>query len=85
MNADYYTADWCGPCKVFGPLLARVLSDEGIPFTKIDGTDKMPPDIMSIPTVIFYNDAGREVKTIVGAYPEPRLREVIAELKSGHS
>ncbi len=72
----YFSADWCGPCKQFGPLMDQIAA-QGIPVKKInvdytpDVTSKF--GIKSIPTVILVEN-DQEVKRFTGART---LNEVI--------
>ena len=81
---DFY-ADWCGPCKMVGPIvekLSEVHTD--VAFAKVNVDDN--PDIaqmygiMSIPTLIAFK-GGEPTKTIIGFQPEGALEEVINSLK----
>ena len=52
-TAKYFSATWCGPCKVFKPIM-KELSDEGYDIQFIDG-DENPKlankyNIRSVPT-----------------------------------
>jgi thioredoxin 2 len=55
----YFTADWCGPCKQFGPTMDRVAA-QGIPVKKlnVDYTADVTTryGIKSVPTVILVED-----------------------------
>lgn len=69
--ADFY-ADWCGPCKMLGPLLHEMSDankNPGVKFVKInvDADQELAAeyDIMSIPTVIFFKD-GKKVSQKIG-------------------
>ena len=63
----YFSADWCGPCKMLGPIMEE-LKNEGYPVQKID-VDSNPElsqqyGVRNIPTVMFTVDnvdRGRKV------------------------
>jgi len=78
-----YWADWCGPCKSFGPIFEKV--SEEFPdavFAKVDTQNEMEIaswfQIRSIPTLMIFRE-----KVIVfsqaGALPEGALREVVGK------
>ena len=76
---DFY-ADWCGPCKMLGPILEEL---EGIEIIKVN-TDEFPTlatkfGIMSIPTLLFYQDGEVKVKKI-GLMPKEEIEEIISNL-----
>ncbi|MDA4128423.1 MAG: thioredoxin [Thaumarchaeota archaeon] len=78
---DFY-ADWCGPCRMVGPLMEQ-LSDEysgKAKFVKVD-TDSNPEltskyGIMSIPTVMVFKN-GTVKDTVIGVAPAPVYRQKI--------
>lgn len=76
MEALYFTATWCGPCKTFGPIMDR--ANDLIPVRKIDIEQQMELtgtyDVFSVPTVIIVND-GVEQGRRVGSQTEEALRE----------
>jgi putative thioredoxin len=74
-----FWAEWCGPCRVLGPVIEQVAGDfEGqVALAKLN-TDLNPQtatrfQISSIPAVIAFKD-GRPVSQFVGAQPEPQVR-----------
>lgn len=76
----YFWASFCGPCKLFGPLLKSVLEtelkDRAIELQKIDG-DEEPEKVQeyvvrSFPTVIVLKD-GVEVGRHGGLVPRAKL------------
>jgi len=77
-------ASWCGPCKVLGPILERVVGEtSGVELVKID-VDANPRaaatfQIQSIPAVYAIRDR-KVVDSFIGALPEPALRQWIAGL-----
>jgi thioredoxin 1 len=60
LNIKYFSAKWCGPCKMFGPIVDKVSSETGVNIQKIDVD--MSKDIAaeymisSVPTLIFERD-----------------------------
>ena len=76
---DFY-ASWCGPCKMLGPILEKLSSEFDI--VKID-VDEYPDlareyGVMSIPTLILF-DEGKETKKTIGFLPEEELREFVTK------
>ena len=73
---DFY-ADWCGPCKMLGPVLEKV-NDIDIIKVNVDmyGELSRKYGIMSIPCLILFED-GKEVKRNIGFINEDKVREFI--------
>ncbi len=76
---DFY-ADWCGPCRMLGPVLEEI-SDEGIiKIVKVnvdkdeDVTRKY--GVMSIPTLILFEN-GTEIKRNTGFIPKEEVMQFI--------
>jgi len=76
-----FWAEWCGPCKAFGPIY-ETASDEhtDITFGKIDTEAEQAlaaaVGISSIPTLMAFRD-GVLVFAQPGALPAPALTQVI--------
>lgn len=68
----YFSATWCGPCKILAPTMQQ-LSSEGMTVRKIDiDQDPNTPsqyNVRSVPTVILLQN-GKEVSRQVGAQPK---------------
>ncbi|HEX4865522.1 MAG TPA: tetratricopeptide repeat protein [Acidimicrobiales bacterium] len=77
-------AEWCGPCKVLGPILEKVVDEtSGVDLVKID-VDANPRSastfqVQSIPAVYAIRDR-KVVDSFIGALPEPAVRQWIAGL-----
>jgi thioredoxin 1 len=81
-----FWAEWCGPCRVIAPVLEELaVEQDGFDIGKLN-VDYNPQaaasnDVMSIPTLILFQD-GVEKKRIVGAVPKHRLLSELAEFIS---
>lgn len=83
---DLY-ADWCGPCKMLGPVLESLSKKyTDVNFLKMDvdieENKQLLRDTQSqgIPTLLFYK-SGKIVNKTTGYLPEQALSQVIEDLK----
>jgi putative thioredoxin len=83
-------AEWCGPCKVLGPILEKVVGETNgaVELAKVD-VDANPAvaqafAVQSIPAVFALRDA-QVVDRFVGALPEAAVREFVERLAPGTS
>jgi thioredoxin 1 len=81
-----FWAEWCGPCKRFGPIYDKTSEQyEGVVFAKLD-TDANPEltnqlGIEGIPTLMAFRE-GVMVFNQAGALPGPALKEVVDAVKN---
>jgi len=76
-----FWAEWCGPCKQFGPIYEEASNtNSDITFAKVDTEDQQAlagaAGITSIPTLMAFRD-GVLVFSQPGALPAPALSQVI--------
>lgn len=74
---DFY-ANWCGPCKMLGPVLEKISDEVKVLKVNVDEYQDLARKygVMSIPCVILF-DKGKEIKRNIGFVPESKLREFI--------
>ena len=80
-----FWAEWCGPCKAYGPVYERVSEEyPDVVFGKIDTEDQQDLagmfGIRSIPTTIAFKE-GIGVFMQPGALPEQALRDLVKMLQ----
>lgn len=86
MNADQpvlvdFYADWCGPCKMMGPVVEEIAAEEtGVKVCKINIDEEIAVaqryGVMSIPTFISFKNgeiAGKQI----GAVPKNALLDLV--------
>lgn len=75
-----FWAEWCGPCKMIGPVLEEIAEEEGVKLLKINVDENKELssafNLTSIPAIMLYND-GVKTKSITGAKPKPALKKVL--------
>ena len=80
-----FWAEWCGPCKAYGPVYERVSNEfDDVIFAKIN-TEEEPQlgrmfNIRSIPTTIAFKE---QIGVFMqpGALPEAALRDLVVMLQ----
>lgn len=84
---DFY-ADWCGPCKILGPIIDE-LSEEYQGRAKVIkvNTEHNPSlsshfKIKSIPTMMIFNK-GHFQEKFHGLIPKPNIEEILEEYIAG--
>jgi thioredoxin 1 len=80
-----FWAEWCGPCRAYGPIYERVSEEfPDVVFGKIDTEDQQALagmfNIRSIPTTIAFKE-GIGVFMQPGALPEDALRDLVGKLQ----
>ncbi|MFT4866090.1 MAG: thioredoxin 1 [Ilumatobacter sp.] len=81
-----FWAEWCGPCKSFGPVFeAASEKDPEITFAKIDTEAEQEIagalEIRSIPTLMIFRD-GIQIFSQPGALPGHALDDLIVQVKA---
>lgn len=60
MNVLYFTAEWCGPCKAFKPIVNQVVLQTGIniQYVDVDASRDLAANyqIASVPTILILKD-----------------------------
>jgi thioredoxin 1 len=80
-----FWAEWCGPCRNFGPTYEKVSENHpNITFAKVDTEDQQAVaanfGIRSIPTLVAFRD-NIGVFSQPGALPEDALEDLIGQIE----
>ena len=78
-----FNADWCGPCKMLGPVIEEIAEnnkDLKVVSINVDDNSDLAQNygVMSIPCLVMFKD-GEEVKRSVGFVPKEELEEFVGE------
>ena len=80
MNFLYFSADWCGPCKMFKPVLQQVSQQMGVAVNYInvdyDVSLTQKYSVTSVPTLIVTDHQGTERFRHSGAMGSQQLVEL---------
>jgi thioredoxin 1 len=80
-----FWAEWCGPCRVLGPILDDVAKELGekaqIVKVNVDDNPELAQKygIRGIPTMIFFKN-GQAAKTLVGVQTKEEIKKSLEEL-----
>jgi len=70
----YFSAPWCGPCKMLGPVMEK----SGLPFEKInvdnDSSLSTKYGIRNVPTLVKVDASGNEISRLVGNNPLDKIK-----------
>ncbi len=79
-----FWAEWCGPCKVIGPVVEDIANDykDRVKVGKLNVDHNqqtaMKYGIRSIPSLLVFKD-GSVFKQIVGSVPKERITKLLEE------
>jgi len=71
----YFSATWCGPCKVFKPVMNEIAGEGySVQFIDVDESQDLAVkhSIRSVPTTII-EENGVEVDRIIGAVSKQQM------------
>lgn len=72
----YFSAPWCGPCKMFGPVMEQI--GQSVPVEKINVDEQSDLaatyGIRNVPTIIILKD-GQIAQRFVGVQPQNLILE----------
>ncbi len=81
-NVLYFSTPWCGPCKMFKPVVQQVSQETGkyVQFVDAEQNKLMAEQygISSVPAIVVVDDAGQVVTKLVGV----QSKAVISNLLS---
>jgi thioredoxin-like negative regulator of GroEL len=73
----YFSAIWCGPCKVFKPVMTEIAGEgHSVQFIDIDQQQDLAAkhNVRSVPTVVI-EENGIEVDRFIGSIPKQMILE----------
>lgn len=77
----YFTAAWCGPCKMFRPTFEGTLAEMGksAQIVDVDQQKELAAKYMitSVPTVLLVDDNGNAIKRNSGVMSKPQLKQFL--------
>lgn len=81
---DFYAA-WCGPCKVYGPIVDTFSNDNpdiGVGKVNVDSNSELAAKygIRSIPTTVLLQK-GQLITKVPGVVQQAKLEEFVGNLK----
>jgi thioredoxin 1 len=64
----YFTADWCGPCKLLKPKMQELANQVPISFINVDTNSETSQkyNVRSIPCVVLIDVNGNELGKLIG-------------------
>ena len=85
MTVVYFSAPWCGPCKMFKPVLQEVARNMGIVINDVnvdyDAAYTQKYNITSVPTLIILNDQGDTLFRNSGVMSKDQLIKTFTQFK----
>ena len=71
----YFSATWCGPCKVFKPIMNEIAGEgHSVQFIDIDQSQDLAAryNVRSVPTTVI-EENGKEISRFIGDIPKQQV------------
>ena len=86
INIKYFSASWCGPCKVTKPIISELKNEVSgltVDFIDVDENyeESLKYQIRSVPTIILER-SGLEVDRIIGSHSKEFFLNKIKEFSN---
>ncbi|RLA58572.1 MAG: thioredoxin [Epsilonproteobacteria bacterium] len=82
VTVQLFTAKWCGPCKIYKPLVRKLMEDSNVKFEEFDADEDDEAfrklNVKNVPTLIIFND-GVMVASVIGAVRKSELMDKLGE------
>lgn len=81
MKFLYFSAPWCGPCKMLGPVMNRVAEKHEVEKIIVDDQPDVAREyqIRSIPTVLIVDEQGQVLARAIGTKKEQEYYDMFEE------
>jgi thiol-disulfide isomerase/thioredoxin len=68
MKYVYFSAPWCGPCRLLGPKMEKVAEQVQVEKYNVDENQELVEkfSVRNIPIVILVDNNGKELERILG-------------------
>jgi thioredoxin 1 len=77
----YFTAAWCGPCKMFRPTFEGTLAEMGMSAQIVDVDQQRELAakhmVTSVPTVLLVDGSGNAIKRNSGVMSKQQLKQFL--------
>ena len=77
MRYLYFSAPWCGPCRMFGPIMEQLSKEITVEKINVDENQDLAIKygVRNVPTVILVDGTGKEFTRHVGVQQKSFLME----------
>lgn len=81
MKFLYFSAPWCGPCKMLGPVMNRVAEKHEVVKINVDEQPNVASHygVRNIPTVLLVDNEGNVVDKAIGTKKEQDYYDMFEE------
>lgn len=72
MKYLYFSAPWCGPCRMLGPIMEKVGQKYEVEKINVDENQELSAQfgVRNVPTVILVDESNKELERLVGVKAE---------------
>lgn len=83
MKVLKFYGTWCQPCKLLDPIFEEIEENYDVDIKHVDVDDDANAELMtehairSLPTVVFLDDDGEVIETLVGTKKKREYTEII--------